>query len=224
MIYYLPSCKVKANLAIASEKLQRYLSDKGVSVCGCCKLSQNLFKKDDMVITNCTSCAIITDESSPFVNEVSLYEYLLKDESFPWPDYQGESITIQDCYRAAHKPEVQMAVRRCLEKMNFKVVEIAENFEKTTFDGTFVYNPIPAPTLKGAPIYYGKFNEQMIKLMDKDDQEEEMRKWVSQYTTARVVTYCNSCYKGVLLGGANGVHIIDLLVKNLQRLDYVRKN
>ena len=89
----------------------------------------------DTVLTNCSSCAIITDEMSPQADEMSIYEYLLADESFPWPDYHGEVVTVQDCYRAAHKPAVQKAVRECLNRMNMRPAELEENYERTRFDG-----------------------------------------------------------------------------------------
>ena len=48
-----------------------------------------------------------------------------------------------------------------------------------------------------------------------EKQKEELEKWVSQYTTDRVTVYCNSCLKGVQLGGADGVHILDLIARDL---------
>lgn len=85
MIHYLPSCKFKASHPEASSLLQTYLSRNGVIVSGCCRISQKQFSKGDTVLTNCTSCAIITDEQSPEVNEISVYEYLLNNTTFNWP-------------------------------------------------------------------------------------------------------------------------------------------
>lgn len=111
-VYYLPSCKYKELHALSSQKIRTYLRAKPDHVIAdCCKKSQSLFHDGDTVLTNCSSCAIITDEASPQANEMSIYEYLLADEAFPWPDYRGEEIIVQDCYRAAHKPAVQKAVR-----------------------------------------------------------------------------------------------------------------
>jgi hypothetical protein len=215
MIYYLPSCKIKALHPDSSIKMQNYLRKHGVEVVGCCKVSQNLFKQGDTVINNCTSCAIITGEQSPFVNNIALYEYLLNDPNFKWPNYNGENITVQDCYRTKDKPSVQKAIRQCLIKMNMVPIEIEENFEKTNFDGPFIYERVSPINLKMAPNYYGELDKH-IKVLSSEEIKEKMETWVKQYETQRVVVYCNSCLKGVLLGGANGIHIIDLLAKDLE--------
>lgn len=214
--YYLPSCKFKAAHKETSEKIQAYLRNKeDLVICGCCRVSQKLFKDGDRVLTNCTSCAIITDEASPQAQEISLYEYLLEDEDFVWPDYHGEEITVQDCYRSRHKPQMQKAIRECLRRMNMVPVEIEENYEKTMFDGTYKYAAISSSNLSLAPKYFSKMEEEYISILPEEEVKKEMEKWVSQYTTPRVTVYCNSCLKGVLLGGADGIHILDLIARDL---------
>lgn len=221
MIYYLPSCKVKTRHKEASLKIQEYLNNNGVEVLGCCKLSQEIFKKGDTVITNCTSCAIITDECSPNVKEISLYEYLLEENSFKWPNYNGENITVQDCLRTIHKPQLQLAVRSCLEKMNIKPIEIKDNFDKSRFDGLFCYRKMSDVNKKFAPVYFSEYEKEYVKKVEKDIGEEYMKEWCKQYTTDRIVVYCNSCLEGIKIGGANGVHLVELIanVTELQEYD-----
>ena len=43
-----------------------------------------------------------------------------------------------------------------------------------------------------------------------------MEEWVQQYQTERVVAYCNACVKGIVLGGARGVHLLQLATKELK--------
>lgn len=224
MIHYLPSCKFKASHPETSSLLQTYLSNNGVNVSGCCRLSQNQFGKGDTVLTNCTSCAIITDEQSPEVNEISVYEYLLNDSDFNWPNLNGEEISVQDCYRCVDKPEVQKAIRECLIKMNAVPVEIEENFEKTQFDGTYKYNNVSKSNLDLAPQYYTRLQNDYIKVKTIEEQIQEMKKWVEQYKTERVVCYCNSCLKGLKLGNANAIHILDVITRNLKEISYVKQN
>lgn len=214
--YYLPSCRYKAAHTESSQKIQNYLRTKeDLSIAGCCRVSQHLFHEGDTVLTNCTSCAIITDEVSPQANEISIYEYLLNDPTFVWPDYNGEEITVQDCYRSRHKPETQHAVRECLRRMNMVPVELEENYENTQFDGVFRYQEISESNLKLAPKYFTKLKNEYITVIPKDEQKAEMERWVSQYKTKRVVVYCNSCLTGVLLGGADGIHLLDLITRDL---------
>lgn len=215
-VFYLPSCNFKAAHPEVSEKLQAYLRNKpDTEIAGCCRVSQDLFHEGDTVLTNCVSCAIITDEVSPQANEMSLYEYLLQDPLFPWPDHHGEKITVQDCYRTVHKPQVQKAVRECLLRMNMVPVEIEENYEKTRFDGPFRYTKMPSGNLKIAPVFFNKLNDEYIEVLPAEEQERIMKEWVRQYQTERVVVYCNSCLNGVKMGGANGVHLLDLAAENL---------
>ena len=39
--------------------------------------------------------------------------------------------------------------------------------------------------------------------------------WAKQYGDRRVVTYCTACLKGTLMGGAKGVHLMQLITKTL---------
>ncbi len=215
-VYYLPSCKYKELHALSSQKIRTYLRAKPDHVIAdCCKKSQSLFHDGDTVLTNCSSCAIITDEASPQANEMSIYEYLLGDEAFPWPDYHGEAITVQDCYRAAHKPAVQKAVRECLNRMNMRPVELEENHARTRFDGIYKYRRISDANLALAPKQYGRIQKEFIDVQPEDVQKAQMSEWVKQYRTDRVAVYCNSCLKGVQLGGADGVHLLDLITADL---------
>ena len=185
-------------------------------------MSQEILKKGDTVITNCTSCAIITDECSPTVKEISLYEYLLEEKNFKWPNFNGEKITVQDCLRTIHKPQLQLAVRKCLEKMNIIPIELKENFSITKFDGLFSYNKISDVNKHFAPYYFSKFEKNYVKVVDKKVAEEYMKEWCKHYTTERIVAYCNSCLEGINIGGANGVHLVDLIADTteLQNHDY----
>lgn len=214
MYYYLPSCKVKQNHIEASSKIQNYLKQQGVTILGCCKLTNGIFNEDDIVITNCTSCSIIINEQYPTIKEISLYEYLLNDNNFIWPNYENEEITIQDCYRSIHKIDNMKYIRKCLEKMNFKIVELEDNFGNTKFDGIFKYKAIDDINLKLAPNYFNNFKDHM-SIKTNEEIKDIMIKHVSNIKTNRVVCYCNACYVGLKLGNANTVHMIDLLTKNI---------
>lgn len=216
MIYYLPSCKYKAAHGESSRKLQCYLVGKPeLKIAGCCRASQHLFQAGDLVLTNCTSCAAITDEASPQAREISVYEYLLNDPEFVWPDYHGEEITVQDCFRSRHKPEMMWAVRECLRRMNMVPIELEENLDKTRFDGVFQFANVSESNLKLAPKFYGKIQKEYIEVIPPEEQKDRMCAWVRQYHTGRVAVYCNSCLNGVLLGGANGVYLLDLMTHDL---------
>ena len=216
MIWYLPSCKYQAGHSASSARIRRWLSGReGIRIAGCCRTSQELFCPGDTVLTNCTSCTAITNEVSPWVREMSIYEFLLEQPDFVWPDYGGERITVQDCYRSIHKPHMMAAVRECLHRMHMVPVELAENLEKTRFDGVFQFTPVARNNLSIAPKFFGKLQEEYIEVIPPEQQHARMEAWVRQYTTERTVAYCNACLKGIGIGGGNGVHLLDLITRDL---------
>lgn len=215
MIYYLPSCNFKRLFPETSVKLQTWFAAKeGFTVAGCCKPSQKLFKEGDTVLNNCCSCAIITEEQSPQVESLSVYEYLLTDEAFPWPDLNGEHITVQDCFRARHHRQEQEAVREMLRRMNAVPVELEENFEKCTFDGVWLFSP-KLPQEKFAPNTFGEINRHYITPVPEEEWEDRMKAHAALIQTERVAGYCNACITGLKMGGADAVHILQLAVQNL---------
>ena len=215
MIYYLPSCNFKRMYPEVSEKLQAWFSAKeGFTVAGCCKPSQKLFKEGDTVLNNCCSCAIITEEQSPQVRSMSVYEYLLTDDAFPWPDLHGEHITVQDCFRARDHREEQEAIRNMLLKMNAVPAELEENYEKCSFDGVWLFAP-KLPQEKFAPKTFGEINKKYITPVPEEEWEARMKEHAAEIKTDRVAAYCNACITGLKMGGANAVHILELAAGRL---------
>lgn len=213
MYIYLPSCNFTAAYPDVSRKIKEYLGKKpDMKIAGCCRPTQKTLTGQDTVLTICLTCAAITDEVSPQARQQSIWEYLLDDPNFPWPDYHGEAMVIQDCWRARNKPELQKAVRGCIERMNIVPVELEENFEKAQFDGVWRFNPIQQRNLDIAPKYFSQVRDHGLKLLSEEEQAVHMKEWVKQYTTEKVVTYCNACLRGVQIGGAKGVHLMELMM------------
>lgn len=214
MIYYLPSCNFTAAHKDDSMKIRAWMKEHGVTVAGCCRPTQKILKEGDLVLHNCTSCNLITSEASPQADQMSVYEYLLNEESFPWPDFHGEEITVQDCWRARNNMNEMKAVRECLKRMNMVPVELESNYEKTTFDGPFLYTPVSKGNLVIAPVTYGKIAEEITPL-SKEEIAEKMKDWVRQYTTERIAVYCNACLRGLEMTEVRGVHLLSLMLDNL---------
>ena len=216
MFVYLPSCKFTAANPEASGKLKAYFAEKdGFRVAGCCKPEQKKLQPGDTVLALCQSCEAITRENNPEARVVSLWEYALTDPDFPWPDLNGERITVQDCWRARSNAPLLDAVRACLRRMNAVPVEIAENRENTEFDGVWRFQAFTPAQMASAPKFFGEVAEKYATPLPPEEQQRRMREWVKQYETDRVVTYCNACLRGVKMGGANGVHLGALLASGL---------
>lgn len=169
------------------------------------------FTADSTMVYVCHNCAAIFQETMQQVKRLSLWELILKDADFPFPDYSHERMTLQDCWRSYDNRSEQDAVRALLQKMNVDIVEQEENYEKTQFCGVSLYTPSPKRNLELAPKRFvekaeGKFvphtNEEQLKLMQEHCQN---------ITTDKVVAYCHYCVKGLKAGGKQAKHLSSLL-------------
>ncbi len=216
MLVYFPSCNFTRASKEGSEKIKEYLKEKhGMRIEGCCRPGHKSLTEQDTAVTICQSCSAIIKENAPQAREISLFGILDADEDFPWPDLKGEKITIQDCWRARDKREVQDAVRSIMKKMNIEIVELEENYEKSEFCGVFRYNPMQPGNIDIAPNYFVESMEGKLELHTPEEQQKLMDEHCKKYTTDRVVCYCNSCLRGVKQGGTNGVHIIELIMQTV---------
>ena len=133
---FYPGCQIKKDYPEASKKLAEYIQSKRpVEVVGCCRVDHGKSTQADTALVVCNNCANIIAESGDPGSIEFVWEIIDNDPDFPFPDYHGEKMTIQDCWLAVEKRHVQDAIRSLMRKMNIQVVELPENHEKTTFCG-----------------------------------------------------------------------------------------
>ena len=209
---FLPSCNTKVKHAHASSQLRKYLEAKEqVKTVGCCKVFCKEAKKGDTAVVICSNCAAILEESSTVENIQFVWEIINKDSEFPFPDYHGEKMTIQDCWRSYEKRNMQDTIRSLMKKMNIEVVELEENYEKTKFCGSDLLEPCTESEKKFAPQRYVVDGATMYKPLSTLEQQEYLQKHCKAITTEKVVCYCTSCFSGINRGGKQAIHLIDLL-------------
>lgn len=132
---YFPGCKVKGDFPAASEKLAAYIQSKRVvTPVGCCRVDHDKLTPADTAVVVCNNCANIIAESGDPGQIEFVWEIIDNDPEFPFPDYHGEKMTIQDCWLAVEKRHVQDAIRSLMRKMNIDVVELAENHDPVLRD------------------------------------------------------------------------------------------
>lgn len=230
---YVASCVFTREEAKLSMKIQDYLRQRfHMQIIRCCVPNYKDFTPDmpewlqliwkgipnykeftanSTMVYVCHNCAAIFQETKPEVKRLSLWELILNDREFPFPDYSHEKMTLQDCWRSYDNRSEQEAVRGLLQKMNVDIVEQEEKYEKTKFCGISLYAPSPKRNLVLAPKRFvenaeGKFiprtNEEHLKLMQEHCQN---------ITTDKVVAYCHYCVKGLKLGGKQAKHLASLL-------------
>ena len=198
-VHFFPSCKVQQQFPQASLRLQEYLQKRWqLTPAGCCRLNHQQLTPEDTAFYICNTCAHILAGSSAAGQIQAVWQLIDQDEQFLFPNYQGELMTVQDCWLASDKPEAQQAVRSLLQKMNIQPQELAENFAQSRFCGVTT----SAATCKLAPQLSNKLGQM---------SPEERREHLQQISTAKVICYCRPCYTEINAAGKQAVHILELL-------------
>ena len=206
--YFFPSCKATAQFKEASKAARAYVNQKyGIAPIGCCRPNHKKLTAADTALVVCNNCAAIIEENTEATIEF-LWQAIDRDPDFPFPDYHGEKMTIQDCWVAFEKRHVQDAVRSLLRKMNIEIVELEENYEKTKFCGVNLLSPC---TESNAALAHKRYVEQfphMFTPMEPEEQVKYFQKHCTQIETEEVVCYCKFCTGAINTGGKHGIHIL----------------
>lgn len=233
--YYIASCVFTSKYPDLSREVQRYARDRfGMKIVRCCVPRYELkhftdmmpadyrsawacmpdcadFLPGDTVYCLCHNCSAIVEETRPGVNILSLWELILSDDGFAYPDYRGETVTVQDCWRSRDRRGEQDAVRELLRRMNFDVRETPDNREETDFCGVSLYRPSPKRNLEMAPRRFVQNAAGKFVPRSKEEQAALMREYCRRFNGEKVAAYCHYCLEGLLLGGANARHLASLL-------------
>ncbi|OFX58645.1 MAG: hypothetical protein A2046_06920 [Bacteroidetes bacterium GWA2_30_7] len=153
----------------------------------CCKHEPNLKTKAE-VINICPGCDKRFKNDYEQTTTISLWEILAENNNFPFPDYGGKTMTINDACPTRNQTQIHKAIRILLKKMNITLVEPEKTGTKSTCCGDTFYGTIPTSKVK----------EQMIKR-------------TSEMPVNDVVVYCVSCTKSVFIGGKTPHYLVDLL-------------
>lgn len=145
-----------------------------------------------------------------------IWEIIDEDENFHFPNYYGEEITIQDCWVSYEKRHIQDTIRSLLHKMNFTIIELEENYEKTKFCGVNLLAPCTESNAKLAHKRYVEDFPHMFTPMTESEQIQHFRKHCMKIKTSRVACYCKFCKDGITMGGKQGVHMLELLFSDRQ--------
>ena len=207
---YFPGCKYTIHSRSGSQKIRNYLCSRhGLTPTGCCSVHLDRIKKGDTVVYVCPTCGTFIREYTPFAEAVSVWEVLENDEAFPWPDFRGEKMTVQDCWRVRDNRPLQNAVRHILKRMHIEVVEVEDAFEQTDFCGVSFFKPRALRYEKFAPHRFVDLAQDKFVVLPAEEQAKRMKTYCSRFTTEKVVCYCTGCLEGLCLGGVQGIHLMD---------------
>lgn len=169
------------------------------------------FTENSTMVYICHNCSAIFQETMPEVKRLSLWELILNDTKFQFPDYSQEKATLQDCWRSFDNRSEQKAVRELLRKMNVDIVEQEDNYEKTQFCGASLYAPSPKRNLKLAPKRFVENAVEKFIPCTNEEQQKLMQEHCQKINTDKVIAYCHYCVKGLKLGGKQAKHLASLL-------------
>lgn len=213
---YFPGCHYTLHSPQNSRKIRDWLRKKhGIRPLGCCSVHLDRIRPNDRAIYVCPTCGAFIDEYAPQAEGLSVWEILENDDAFPWPDCRGEKMSVQDCWRMRENRSLQKAVRAILRRMNIETAEIARAFNKTDFCGISLFKPASPRYAKFAPLrFIENAGDKFVALPDAE-KRERMTRHCRQFGTEKVVCYCTGCLEGLQLGGAKGIHLMDLVAAAL---------
>ena len=212
MYIYYPSCNFQKQFPETAAKIRSWLSAQpDVRIAGCCKATQSLPGTNDTIVTICMSCMHLLKEARPDVPQISFFEFILTRYGFPWPDLLGESITIQDCFRARGFHGLHNAVRECLQKMNVNTIEMDHNRDEEMYDGSFLFHPAYPANIEMAPAYFKSYLPEYITIIPQEKWKGLFEQHAKMYKTNRVACYCNVCTAAAVEGGADAKHLAELI-------------
>lgn len=185
---YVPGCALMSYKPHLADRLSNYLElqyGKFNTLYNCCFNKPEIIP-DMHILTPCVACMEVYEKRGFTVN------YILTDiaqsNDFPFPDYGGMTMSVQDTCYARKRPDVHKTIRLLLQRMNIQIIEPHATCSNSKCCGQIFYGKIP-----------------ILKV------EEMMRKRAEEMLCENVAVYCSSCIVGISVGGKKPHYILDLL-------------
>ena len=140
------------------------------------------------VITTCPGCDRRYRQDYPEPLAVSLWEMLAQDDSFLFPNYHGQQMTIIDACPTRDQKPIHGAVRALAARMDIVIVEPGRTREKGTCCGDTFYGVLPTERVIG-----------------------QMKAKGGEMPLDDILVYCVSCSKSMFIAGKRPRYLVDLL-------------
>lgn len=189
--YFNPGCALSLYKPDMEQKILAYLrrSIPDVQLHKVCCRHQPGLPEQSVIINVCAGCDRRFGSLYPNVSTVSLWEVIDRMDDFPFPNYQGAEMSIQDACPVRDRPEVHRAVRSLMRKMNISVVEAAAHGSESVCCGDSLYGAVE----------------------DLQTIHFAMRRRAESMPCRDVAVYCVSCIKAMHIGGRIPRYMVDLL-------------
>ena len=187
---FAPGCALMIYKPRLAEKLQEYVEKeygKMKMLLTCCFNTQSLVP-GTCIVTPYSTCDKRYKNLYKDCSTIYFLDVLAKSETFPFPDYGGVQMSIQDTCSGRTDDLYLNAIRKLLERMNIRLVEAERSGKRGKCCGQ---------------VFYGKLPIEQV--------EAKMKARAEEMPKEDVVVYCASCIQSMSVGGKRPRFIIDLL-------------
>ena len=187
---YAPGCALMAYKPHLADKLKEVVTNlygEMDTLLSCCFTKPQL-EAGTQIVTPCATCAEKYNKQYSDCSALFVLSAIAESKDFPFPDYGGQCMSIQDTCSARSHPEYLATIRRLLERMNIQLVEPAKTGQRAKCCGQ---------------VFYGK--------LDINKVEGQMKIRANEMPCEDVVVYCASCIMSMTVGGKQPRYILDLL-------------
>lgn len=185
---FIPGCALREYKPELIARLTRFLMERGIAdeVCTECCKSDAPIEEGAAIIDCCPGCSSQFERRYPGSSIRALWQVLLETD-FPFPDYHGQKMSIQDSCRARNRysQEMQESARALCRKMNIELCEPKYTRDQVRCCGG------SAPDLE---------TRRKMALRRAEDFPEK-----------DVVVYCTGCARSLSMTAAAPRHLLDLL-------------
>ena len=110
---------------------------------------------------------------------------------------------------------MQDAIRLCLQKVNYNIIELEDNYQKTQFDGVWINSMPMQNCIDTAPKAMQYIIDNYVEILDDIEKEKRMKEYVKHYEIDNVLVCCNGCERGLKMGGLLPIHLVELIAQGL---------
>ena len=185
---FAPGCALNKYKPELISEITRFLTDASIIdgvYLTCCK-SEETIEGDVTLIVCCPGCSHKFETRYPNACVLSLWKVLL-DTDFPFPDYQGERMSIHDsCHaRQRNSSEMQDSARLLCRKMNIELVETENTRDEAGCCGG--------------------------SAADYETRKAMAMRRAAEFSEKNVVVYCTGCTRSFSITDVAPRHLLDLL-------------
>ena len=188
--YFNPGCALSIYKPEMEQRILEYLNQNygDVSLHKICCRHDPKLEAGSVIINTCAGCDRRFGSLYEGIRTISLWEVLDQTDTFPFPDYSGLGVSVQDAYPVRENTAVHTAVRSLLRKMNIEIAETEHNRAHSICCGDSFYPALPL-----------------------DEVHKQMKARADTMPCDDVAVYCVSCVKAMFIGGKTPRYMVDLL-------------